>query len=85
MTQIGSKVRTSLALAENKFHCKFIAWVQSDDDEVRILQTSANFTSENMSLSSREGGRDFSNLEWIVEHTITQATWRVVKQLIGFE
>ena len=83
LKQIASKVRTSLA--RNKFHSKFIAWVRSDEVEVRILQTSANFNSENMSLSSREGGWDFSNLEWIVKHAITKAKWIRIIQLIGFE
>ena len=84
LEQIGSKVRTFLA--DNKFHCKFIAWVRSDENEVRILQTSANFNSENMTISPIETRGSYSNLEWIVEHTITKDIWdEKIKQRIGFE
>ena len=82
LAKIAEKMETSPM--RNKFHCKFIAWVQSDADEVRILQTSANFNSENMTILPTVTRGSFSNLEWIVEHTVTEATWNGIKQLIGF-
>ena len=83
LAQIENQMRISLA--EKKFHCKFIAWVRSGEDEVRILQTSANFNSENMSLLPRVTTGSYSNLDWIVEYSITKAKWMEIKNLIGFD
>ena len=68
--------------AGNKFHCKFIAYVAPDSNQVRILHTSANFNDENMTADPED---KYSNLDWLADEiTITRAQWDKIKRDIGF-
>ena len=72
-TEVEQKIEhASITRASNKFHIKLIAHVDDDKDDVQVINMSANFTSQNMTI---DGNDTYENLEWLYHHSMTKSEW----------
>ena len=71
-TDVKDIEHASITRASNKFHIKLIAHVDDDKDDVQVINMSANFTSQNMTI---DGNDTYENLEWLYHHSMTKSEW----------